>query len=119
MASEQTIEVDARQAVRCQAEELTGTHEDYDSLLERIGDARLVLLGEASHGTHDFYRERARITQRLITERGFDAVAIEGDWPDAYRVNRFVQDAASEDAGLVSGTRSTAGGAPWGTTIWV
>lgn len=63
---------------------------EYDPLLAAIGDARLVLIGEASHGTHDFYRERARITRRLIEERGFSAIAIEGDWPDAYRVNRFV-----------------------------
>lgn len=63
---------------------------EYDSLLEAIGDARLVLIGEASHGTHDFYRERARLTQRLIEEKGFRAVAVEADWPDAYRVNRFV-----------------------------
>jgi erythromycin esterase-like protein len=63
---------------------------EYDSLLAAIGDARIVLIGEASHGTHDFYRERARITRRLIEEKGFSAVAVEGDWPDAYRVNRFV-----------------------------
>ncbi|MGH9586887.1 MAG: erythromycin esterase family protein [Acidobacteriaceae bacterium] len=64
---------------------------DYDALLQWIGDRRLVLIGEASHGTHDFYRERARITRRLIEEKGFNMVAIEGDWPDAYRVNRFVR----------------------------
>src|SRR5215469_11431907 len=63
---------------------------EYDPLLSAIGDARLVLIGEASHGTHDFYRERARITRRLIEERGFNAVAVEGDWPDTYRVHRFV-----------------------------
>lgn len=61
-----------------------------DPLLAAIGDARLVLIGEASHGTHDFYRERARITRRLVEEKGFNAVAVEGDWPDAYRVHRFV-----------------------------
>jgi len=55
-----------------------------------------VLLGEASHGTHEFYRERSRITKRLIAERGFTAVAIEGDWPDPYRVNRFVSGARSD-----------------------
>ena len=64
---------------------------DYDSLLEWIGERRFVLIGEASHGTHEFYRERARITRRLIWEKGFNVVAIEGDWPDAYRVNRFVR----------------------------
>jgi erythromycin esterase-like protein len=63
---------------------------EYDSLLAVIGDARIVLIGEASHGTHDFYRERARITRQLIEEKGLNAVAVEGDWPDAYRVNRFV-----------------------------
>jgi len=64
---------------------------DYDALAERIGDARFVFIGEATHGTHEFYEERARITQRLIMDRGFDAVAIEGDWPDAFRVNRYVR----------------------------
>jgi erythromycin esterase-like protein len=64
--------------------------EEYDALLGAIGDARIVLIGEASHGTHDFYRERARITRRLIEEKQFAAVAIEGDWPDAFRVNRYV-----------------------------
>jgi erythromycin esterase-like protein len=67
-----------------------------------IGDAKLVLLGEASHGTHEFYRERARITKRLIEEKGFTAVAVEADWPDAYRVNRYVRgegdDAEAVDA---------------------
>src|SRR5215469_18020236 len=63
---------------------------EYDPLLASIGDARLVLIGEASHGTHDFYRERSRITRRLVEEKGFNAVAVEGDWPDAYRVHRFV-----------------------------
>ncbi len=75
---------------------------DYDSLLAWIGDRRLVLIGEASHGTHDFYRERARITRRLIEEKGFTTVAIEGDWPDAYRVHRFIRgtgnDANARDA---------------------
>jgi erythromycin esterase-like protein len=63
----------------------------YDPLLEMVGNARIVLLGEASHGTHEFYRERARITTRLIRELGFSFVAIEGDWPEAYRVNQFVR----------------------------
>ncbi|MBC7173179.1 MAG: erythromycin esterase family protein, partial [Polyangiaceae bacterium] len=65
--------------------------DDYDALLDRVGDARFVLIGEASHGTREFYRERARITKRLLLERGFHAVAIEGDWPDAYRVHRYVR----------------------------
>jgi erythromycin esterase-like protein len=70
---------------------LSGSSEDYDDLVQRAGDCRLVLLGEASHGTHEFYAARARITRRLIEEKGFNAVAVEADWPDAYRVNRFVR----------------------------
>jgi erythromycin esterase-like protein len=70
---------------------LHGRWNDFDSLLERIADARFVLIGESTHGTHDFYRIRAELTKRLILERGFQAVAVEGDWPDAYRVNRWVR----------------------------
>jgi erythromycin esterase-like protein len=76
---------------------------DYDRLLEWIGPARFVLIGEASHGTHEFYRRRAEVTRRLIEEKGFCAVAVEGDWPDAYRVNRYVHgvgDDRSADAAL-------------------
>src|SRR3954468_18902971 len=75
---------------------------DFDPLLELVGNARCVLIGEASHGTHDFYRQRAQFTKRLIVEKGFHAVAAEADWPDAYRVNRYVrglgQDADAADA---------------------
>ncbi len=70
---------------------LDGGPHDYDPLLALIGDARFALLGEASHGTHEFYRERAEITRRLIMDNGFGAVAIEADWPDAWRVNRYVR----------------------------
>lgn len=68
-----------------------GEISDYDPLLDLVGDARFVLLGEASHGTHEFYRERAQITKRLIREKGFSAVAVEADFPDANRINRFVR----------------------------
>ncbi len=71
---------------------LRGSDADYDRLIDTIGDARFVLLGEATHGTHEFYRERAAISRRLIIEKGFHGVAIEADWPDAYRVNRYVRD---------------------------
>ena len=64
---------------------------DYDSLISLIGDARFVLLGEASHGTHEFYFERAQIAKRLIAEKGFTVIAIEADWPDASRVHRYVR----------------------------
>ncbi len=70
---------------------LSGTAFDYDAILDLVGDARVVLIGEATHGTHEFYRERAAITQRLILEKGFTGVAVEADWPDAYRVNTYVR----------------------------
>ena len=100
-ATPETVEPAMLDAVREAAIALSA-EDAHDALLALIGDARFVLLGEASHGTHEFYRERARITQRLVAERGFQAVAIEGDWPDAYRVNRFVrlldEDAFAVDA---------------------
>jgi erythromycin esterase-like protein len=77
--------------LRAAAHPLTGDTRDYDPLLDLVGDARFVLLGEATHGTHEFYAERARITRRLVEEKGFHAVAVEADWPDAYRVNRYVR----------------------------
>ncbi|SNR55117.1 erythromycin esterase family protein [Blastococcus mobilis] len=72
---------------------------DLDPLLERIGDARIVAVGEASHGTHEYYAWRAALTRRLIEERGFAFVGVEGDWPDCYRVNRSVRlrEGADED----------------------
>src|SRR5947209_3237989 len=73
-----------------------------DPLIDLAADASFVLLGEASHGTHEFYQTRAEITQRLIQEEGFQAVAVEADWPDAYRVNQFVRgrgrDLTADDA---------------------
>jgi len=86
--------------VRRGAKAITDQFRTYDELVRAIGSARVVLLGEASHGTHDFYRERAFITERLISEAGFAAVAVEADWPDAYRVNRYVR-GASDDASAV------------------
>lgn len=84
------------------AHPLTGNGRDYDPLMELIGDARFVMLGEATHGTHEFYRERARITRRLVEEKGFDAVVLEADWTDVNRVNRYIQsegkDASAEKA---------------------
>lgn len=71
--------------------------DDLDSLIERIGESRYVLLGEASHGTHEYYAWRAAISKRLIEEKGFSFVAVEGDWPDCYRVNRYVK--GYKDAG--------------------
>ena len=67
------------------------TEQDLDTLLAAIGNSRYVLLGEASHGTADFYQWRAAITRRLIQEKGFTLVTVEGDWPDAYALNQYVQ----------------------------
>lgn len=64
---------------------------DIQPLLDRIGDARIVMLGEASHGTHEYYTWRSHISKRLIEEKGFNFIAVEGDWPDCYRLNRFVK----------------------------
>ncbi len=69
-----------------------GSAADLDPLLDRIGEAHYVLLGEASHGTHEYYLWRARLSQRLIEEKGFSFLAVEGDWPDCYCVNRYVKD---------------------------
>jgi erythromycin esterase len=63
---------------------------DLDPLLDRVGDARVVCIGEASHGTHEFYAWRAALTRRLVEEKGFDLVAVEGDWPDCLRVHHCV-----------------------------
>ena len=87
-------------ALRETAYPLAGSARDYDPLIGRIGEARFALLGEASHGTHEFYYERAEITKRLITEKNFTAVAVEADWPDAYRLNRYVR-GASDDVDAV------------------
>jgi erythromycin esterase-like protein len=86
---------------RC-ADPLSGDHSDYDALMERCAKAKIVMLGEATHGTHEFYKARADITKRLVEELRFNAVAVEADWPDAWRVNGFVkgldEDAAAADA---------------------
>jgi erythromycin esterase-like protein len=77
--------------VREIAQPLSGSADDYDGLLELIGDVRFVLLGEATHGTHEFHSERVAITKRLIAEKGFSILAIEADWPDSSRVHRYVR----------------------------
>jgi erythromycin esterase-like protein len=86
--------------VREHVQPLAGETEDYNPLVERMGGARFGLLGEASHGTHQFYKERAEITKRLIEEKRYTGVAAEADWPDAYRANRYVQ-GLSDDADAI------------------
>lgn len=78
------------------AEPLSNQKDPYASLLNKIGDSRFVLIGEASHGTHEFYQARIDITQQLIEKKNFMAVAIEGDWPDAYSIHRYIQGLGSK-----------------------
>ena len=78
-------------SARSAAQPFNATWRDHSALLDRINSARIVLIGEASHGTQDFYHLRASITKYLIEHHGLNAVAVEADWPDAYRVNRFVR----------------------------
>ena len=82
--------------VREIAQPLAGEARDYNALLQLIDDARFVLIGEASHGTHEFYFERAAITKRLIAEKDFSILAIEADWPDSARVHRYVRGVSSD-----------------------
>jgi len=64
---------------------------DLQPLIDDIGDASVVMLGEASHGTHEFYTWRTAISKRLIEEKGFRFIAVEGDWPDCYKINRYIK----------------------------
>jgi erythromycin esterase-like protein len=91
MSTDATVETVQREALWFEP-----TADGLAPLLEEIGDARLVLIGEATHGTHEFYRTRAELTRALISTRGFNLVAVEADWPDAYRVNQWVRHAVTE-----------------------
>jgi erythromycin esterase-like protein len=86
----------ALEAIRRSARRFEAADDGFGPLLDSIGDASLVLIGEASHGTHEFYRTRAELTKALMTHKGFNVIAVEADWPDAYRVNRWVQHASRE-----------------------
>ena len=101
-SKQQTGKSDAGTVVRARAIRLSGDPSQYDPLIDAIGDAQIVLLGEATHGTHEFYRERAFITRRLIEEKGFAAVAVEADWPDAYRINRYVRGSGTDENAVQS-----------------
>src|SRR5205085_1793212 len=81
----------ALEAVQEFAHPLTGNRRDYDRLLRHAGKCRFVLLGEESHGTHEFYHARTEITKRLITEYSFNLLCWEADWPDALRLNRYIR----------------------------
>jgi protein-L-isoaspartate(D-aspartate) O-methyltransferase len=81
------------------------TEPDFGGLADRFGDARVVLMGEATHGTSEFYRARAELTKRLIVEHGFTVIAVEADWPDAARIDRYVRGRAEGPAGMAAFTR--------------
>jgi erythromycin esterase-like protein len=100
--------------IRSLARPLTGPA-DLDGLVDTVGDARFVCLGEASHGTHEFYTWRAALSRRLITEQGFTWIGVEGDWPDCWRINRWVQ--GHEDHGLTAG-EVLARFERWPTWMW-
>ena len=89
---------------------------DLQPLFDRIGDARIVMLGEASHGTHEYYTWRSHISQRLIEDKGFNFIAVEGDWPDYLRLNRFVK---GYDAANNSAAKILDGFDRWPTWIWI
>ena len=93
-AKKRSFEEEAVQVVKEHAYPLQTT-DDLDPLLDRIGDARVVMLGEASHGTHEYYTWRSRISKRLIREKKFNFLAVEGDWPDAYCLNRYIKNYSS------------------------
>lgn len=78
-------------ALRAHLRPLPSSAADDPALVQRLARARLALLGEASHGTHEFYAERAALSRKLVTEHGFRAIVVEADWPDAWRVNRYVR----------------------------
>jgi erythromycin esterase-like protein len=86
----------------------------YDELLDKIGDARFVLIGEASHGTREFYQARIDITKELIEKKGFMAVMIEGDWPEAYRVHRYLKG----HGGVLQSTQALDGFNRFPTWMW-
>lgn len=107
-------ELGANQAIQQHAYSLQ-SKADLQPLFDRIGDARIVMLGEASHGTHEYYTWRSHISRKLIEEKGFNFIAVEGDWPDCYRLNRFVKgyDQGSKGAFKVLNTFNR-----WPTWMW-
>jgi erythromycin esterase-like protein len=91
------------------------TEADLDVLIKEIGDSRIVLLGEASHGTSEYYTWRAAISKRLIEEKGFDFIAVEGEWADSYRVNNFIKGDRKDSTAAVSLLRQYD---RWPTWMW-
>lgn len=97
-----TPDTHLRQLVRTHAQPFTGEHKDFDEILKVIGDSSCVMIGEASHGSHEFYKTRIDLTRRLIEEKGFNVVAAEADWPDSWLVNQYVKDVGESRTALDS-----------------
>jgi len=108
------VSADLIAGIRSMAQPLRSP-DDLDPLLARIGGARCVLLGEASHGTHEYYTWRAEISKRLIQEKGFSFIAVEGDWPDCYRVNRYIKGFPDSEASAYDVLHAFA---RWPTWMW-
>src|SRR5438105_1388847 len=92
---DRTSELETTEALAAKCRQLSfplRNPSDLDPLVDRIGNARYVLLGEASHGTSEYYIWRMWLSRRLIREKGFSFIAVEGDWPDCYKVNRYVKE---------------------------
>ena len=107
-------EEEATSAIKQWAYPLTN-QDSLDPLFKRIGEARIVMLGEASHGTHEYYNWRSYISRRLIEEKGFNFIAVEGDWPDCYRLNRYIKNYAGEGKGAFNVLHSFN---RWPTWMW-
>src|SRR5712671_6824569 len=89
--------------------------DDLDVLIKEIGDARVVLLGESTHGTHEYYTWRTAITKKLIQEKGFDFMAIEGDWTDSYKINRFIREPVHDSAAVIEALKQYD---RWPSSMW-
>jgi erythromycin esterase len=90
-------EKEAVELIKDKAIKLNG-FDSLDRLMDKIGDARIVMLGEASHGTHEYYTWRSHITKRLISEKDFNFIGVEGDWPDCYNINCYIKDQKTESS---------------------
>ena len=88
---------------------------DLAPLFDRIGESRIVMLGEASHGTHEYYTWRSYITKKLIEDKGFNIVCVEGDWPDCYQINRYIRQYPSSGKSSIEVVSSFQ---RWPTWMW-
>ena len=107
---EPEVEVDVAAVAAAVAAAALPVGEDYAPLLEAVGDASIVLLGESTHGTDEFYRSRIALAQQLIERKGFSLVCIEGDWPATFRLNRYIQHADPAAADFYAGVAADGGG---------